>query len=320
MGTSVGASLEKGEVCNIGGVKFVSPDDFIEMNSQIFEPIKNDEKFSAIYEYLLGTCQKSDLIALVKIKNRSADVSKEIASEVMKRIYAIVQFLLPTCGNEYSFFGTLGEEYLDQRLSFLLAVDSVDESIPKSIKVDTNRNYFVRKGEINLLAEISVLQQTKVWFNRCHAIIEKFINGDNLTSFEERVWTALYWLGAAMNEKEISPLIIQYATCLEALFNNQEGGISQQVPEFTAHVVGNNKKEKMEVYQTIRQLYKLRSDAVHGRSMQENLDDEFLFNVKEFCNLAVFHMAVFSGVKDFPSPGGYKGFVNYILEEHRFNQ
>lgn len=315
----LGASLEKGEVCNIGGVKFVTPANFIEMNSHFFDPIRNDQQFSKIYNFFSEACQKSDLIALVNIKNKSADISKEIASEIMKRIYAIVQFLLPTCGGDYSFFGALGEEYLDQKFSFMLAVDASDESIPKSIKVDSSKNYFVRKGEINLLEQVSNLRQTEVWFNRCYAIIEKFVDGNKLSSFEERIWTALYWLGAAMNEKEISPLIIQYATCLEALFNNQEGGISQQVPEFAAHVVGNNKKEKMEVYQTIRELYKLRSDAVHGRSMQDSLDDEFLFNVKEFCNLAVFRMAVFSGVEDFPIPGGYKGFVNYILEEHRFS-
>ncbi|MEH2160020.1 MAG: hypothetical protein V7K38_03005 [Nostoc sp.] len=237
----------------------------------------------------------------------------------MKRIYAIIRSTLPTIAGKHVFFGTIGEKYLARKHSFLLIVNSNNESDIKSITVSSSRNHFV-ENDINLLQHITILKTRNAWFNHCDLIINKFISDEKLSSFEERVWTAIYWFGEAMNERELSAAIIKYSTCLEALFNNQEGGISQQVPEFTAYIAGDEENPQIEIYRKVRELYKLRSEAVHGKKFAKSIDTEFMFYIHEICRVATFRMAIYSGVKDFPSPGGYRGFVNYILEEYRFSR
>ncbi|MEH2301529.1 MAG: hypothetical protein V7K88_21695 [Nostoc sp.] len=123
-----------------------------------------------------------------------------------------------------------------------------------------------------------------------------------------------------MNEREINAAIIKYATCLEALFNDQKGRITQQLSEFTAYIVGDENNQKIEISQKIKKLYKLRSEAVHGKTFVKSIDNEFLFHIHEICSVATFRMAIYSGVKNFPSPGGYRGFINYILEECKFSR
>ncbi|MEH2146866.1 hypothetical protein [Nostoc sp.] len=315
----IGGYLNRGEKCNIGSIEFVNTSDFLEEYSQLFNLLKKDEKYIELFNSFKEACQSCQFIAKVKIKNKSIDVAQEIAQEAMKRIYAIIRSTLPTIAGKHVFFGTLGEEYLARKHSFLLIVNPNNESDIKSITVGHSRNHFV-ENDVDIYQQIALLKTRTVWFNHCDLIINKFINSEKLSSFEERVWTAIYWFGEAMNERELSAAIIKYATCLEALFNNQEGGISQQVPEFTAYIAGDEENPQIEIYKKVRELYKLRSEAVHGKKFAKSIDTEFLFYIHEICRIATFRMAIYSGVKDFPSPGGYRGFVNYILEEYRFSR
>ncbi|QJB47263.1 HEPN domain-containing protein [Dolichospermum flos-aquae] len=121
-----------------------------------------------------------------------------------------------------------------------------------------------------------------------------------------------------MSERELNPLIIKYATCLEALFNSREGGISEQISEFTAHVVGKRKDERMNIYSNIKKLYSLRSNAVHGGSVVSRLDSEFLSDIMLICESALLQMAYLSQESYYQNPKGYEKFVQYILKEYRF--
>ncbi len=262
-------------------------------------------------------CKKCDLIAQLKITNRDSDTARNLANEIMKRVYTIIRAILPIWGGRYNFFAPLGEEFLDRRFFFLFKADMSDENNITSLTVESSHNRF-SDNDINLLEKVSLHQQTDSWFTRCESIVYKFINNEKLTDFEKRVWTALYWLGEAMHERELNPLIIKYATCLEALFNSQEGGISQQISEFTAHVVGKTKDERMEIYKNVKKLYSLRSTSVHGASVINSIDDRFLSYIQQICEVAVFKMAYLTGEDYYQSSNGYQKFINYILSEHRF--
>ncbi|QSJ15332.1 hypothetical protein JYQ62_26265 [Nostoc sp. UHCC 0702] len=313
----VGGFIEKGKKCNIGSIEFVSSLDFIDEQLNLLNALKQDEEYVNYYNDFEKICQNSHIIAKVKIRNKSVDVAQAIAQEAMKRIYAIIRCTLPTIAGKHVFFGAIGEEYLARKYSILFTANPNDESEVKSITVGYTRNHFV-ENEINLFQQITMLKTRVPWFNHCDFIINKFISGEKLSKFEERVWTAIYWLGEAINERELSAAIIKYATCLEALFNDQKGKISQQVSEFTAYIAGDENNPQIEIYRKVRELYKLRSDAVHGKKFVKIIDNEFLFHIHEICRVATFRMAIYSGVKDFPSPGGYRGFVNYVLKECKF--
>ncbi|MEH2315863.1 hypothetical protein [Nostoc sp.] len=121
-----------------------------------------------------------------------------------------------------------------------------------------------------------------------------------------------------MSERELNPLIIKYATCLEALFNSREGGISEQISEFTAHVIGQTKDERMNIYSSIKKLYSFRSNAVHGGSVVSSIDSEFLSHIMFICESALLKMAYYSQEDYYQNSKGYEKFVQYILREYRF--
>ncbi|HEY9600464.1 MAG TPA: hypothetical protein V6C85_02565, partial [Allocoleopsis sp.] len=237
----LGASLKQGERCIIGSVEFTNTSDFIDEYSNIFNTVRNSD-YSEVLNDLEEMYQKSDLIAQVKIKNRDTTIAKSVADEIMKRVYTLVRLILPRIGYQHRFFGTLGEEYLDTRYSFLLKLN--DSSNVTSLVTGRTRNRF-SDNELNLLEEVAEYQPQnntfetgRKWFSQCESIICKYVKGEEVTDFQKRVWTALYWLGETMIEREVNSLIIKYATCLEALFNSREGGISEQISEFTAFVIG----------------------------------------------------------------------------------
>ncbi|MDZ8052588.1 MAG: hypothetical protein RMX68_029115 [Aulosira sp. ZfuVER01] len=312
--TVIGASLKKGNICEIGSIKFMNPSDFIDKHKLLFESLVNYNEGLQTY---LEVFHKSDLVAQVSIKNRDTATSKMVTNEIMKRIYTLIRLTIPSSGGRYNFFGTLGEEYLESRFSFLFHTDSSNEEIVKSISVERTSNRF-SDSNIDLIETILPHKQVNQWFTRIELIISKFVNDKKLTDFEKRIWTALYWYGESMSERELNPLIIKYATCLEALFNSREGGISEQISEFTAYVVGKNKDERMKVYSNIKKLYSLRSTAVHGGSVVGHVDSNFLSQIMLICESALLQMAYYSQEDYYQNSKGYEKFVQYILREYRF--
>ncbi len=199
----------------------------------------------------------------------------------------------------------------------------VDEDLDN----ESNTNPFTRMKitrnqpfhkDLNLLQALLPYQQSDGFFSRCESIISKVIKHEKLTDFEQRIWTALYWFGESLSERELNPLIIKYATCLEALFNSREGGISEQISEFAAHVIGTSTEDRMEVYQKVKELYSLRSSSVHGGSTEKKVDEDFLFFIRDICRSALLRMAYLAGEEYYKDAKGYTKFVKYILREHRF--
>lgn len=319
----LGASLEKGQRCIIGSVEFINTSDFVEQYSTTFNAVRNSDYFELLNAWE-DMYQKTDLIAQVKIKNRDSSLAKSATDEIMKRIYTLVRLILPRIGAQHQFFGTLGEEYLDTRYSFLMKLNEREDVT--SIETNTTRNRF-SDNEINLLEVVSQYQpgnsnyeQDNEWFSQCESIISKYVNGENTTDFQKRVWTALYWLGETMVEREINSLIIKYATCLESLFNSREGGISEQISEFTAFVCGASKDERINIYDNVKNLYKLRSTAVHGGDPGITIEDRFLNRIQQICERAVVDMSSYSCQEHWLTSKGYQNFIRYILREYRFSE
>ncbi|MDX2231439.1 MAG: HEPN domain-containing protein [Leptolyngbyaceae cyanobacterium bins.349] len=318
----LGASLSRGQQCAVGSVEFINKLDFLEQHQVLFEAIRGSE-YSKLLDDLEDMCQKSDLIAQIKIKNRDSSIARNAAEEAMKRIYTLIRLILPRIGYEYQFLGTLGEQYLDTRYSFLMKLNDLENVT--CITTSRTMNSF-SDNEINLLDSVSRYrpghsdyEEGREWFNRCEFIVSRYINSDKLTDFQKRVWTAIYWFGEAMSEREVNSLIIKYATCLEALFNSREGGISEQISEFTAFICGNSKDERVYIYDNVKNLYKLRSTAVHGGSTGTSVDSRFLWNIQKICETAMVHMSYYSCDEGWLGEKGYQNFIRYILREYRFS-
>lgn len=322
----IGASLKRGDVCSIGPVEFINPQDFIENQNYLLDIFKNNildnADQSVGWQKHIDSFLNCDLIAKVTVKNRDINKAKITADEIIKRVYTVVALVMPMVDNEYSFFGTVGEKYLDSISSFAFVINSNDEKNLTGIILNNTNNYILNR-DINLLDTISIVQNSDIpegiLLSRIESITSKFLNG-NLTDFEERIWIAIYWFREAIFEKELNPKIIKYATMLEALFNSKEGGISEQIAEFTAHVVGVNKTsdKRIDIYNHTKKLYDMRSKAVHGDYLHRIIDDRFLAETQWICKSALFIEAYYSGEDYYQTSDGYNKFVQYILKKYRF--
>ncbi|MEH2315864.1 hypothetical protein [Nostoc sp.] len=186
--TVLGASLNRGEICKIGSIIFMNQLDFIDKYKPLFESLLNyDEGLQPYIEVL----HKSDLVAQVSIKNRDTNTSRMLTNEIMKRVYSLIRLTIPSCGGRYNFFGTIGEEYLESRFSFLFHTDLSNEELVKAISFERTSNRFSDRN-INLMQTILPHQQADEWFTRIELIISKFVSDKELTDFEKRIWTALY--------------------------------------------------------------------------------------------------------------------------------
>ena len=58
--------------------------------------------------------------------------------------------------------------------------------------------------------------------------------------------------------------LIDYMIAFEALFTESKGGAGNQISRRCAHLIGKNKKERLEVFENLRKSYQIRSDFVHG--------------------------------------------------------
>ncbi|QJB47262.1 hypothetical protein [Dolichospermum flos-aquae] len=189
--TVIGASIKRGDSCEIGSIKFINPLDFLDKHKQLFETIFNNNEGGNSYVEVFHKC---DLIAQVNINKRDTYTSKILTNEIMKRVYALIRLTIPSCGGRYNFFGTLGEEYLESRFSFLFHTDLSNEEIISAISIERNSNRFA-DSNIDLIETILPHKKVDEWFNRVEIIISKFVSDQELTDFEKRIWTALYWYG-----------------------------------------------------------------------------------------------------------------------------
>jgi hypothetical protein len=314
----VGAFLNRGETCVVGSIEFINSQDFIDKYSFFLDSGEGNEIHANLFEKLRKFSDNCSLIAQVKIPNRGNDIAEIIANEIIKRVCALVRAVLPICGKNHAYFGFLGEEFLENRIYLIVDEDLDNESNTNPFtRMKITRNQPFHK-DLNLLQALLPYQQSDGFFSRCESIISKVIKHEKLTDFEQRIWTALYWFGESLSERELNPLIIKYATCLEALFNSREGGISEQISEFAAHVIGTSTEDRMEVYQKVKELYSLRSSSVHGGSTEKKVDEDFLFFIRDICRSALLRMAYLAGEEYYKDAKGYTKFVKYILREHRF--
>lgn len=316
----IGASLKQSEKCSIGSVEFTNTLDFMKEYSSYFNRSENSN-FSQVDKNFKTMCEQSDLIARLKIGGRDSTITRNAANEIMKRVYTLVKLILPRTGYNYLFFGTLGDEFLDEKHSFLFQLDNSNGT--SFLNYRQTKNSLFNKN-INLLQVTSKYRQgnkrEEIWFHQCETIIEKYIKNDDVTDFQKRVWTALYWFGEAMVERESNSLIIKYATCLEALFNSREGGISEQIAEFTAFINSTLTDERIYIYDNVKKLYQLRSSAVHGGYTGVGIDEIFLYQIRRICEDAIIRMICYSCQEEWQNPKSYQNFIRFILRNYRFSQ
>ena len=89
-------------------------------------------------------------------------------------------------------------------------------------------------------------------------------NGTRLQKGINRISKVLYFLQAARSNSDLAIKIVEYCTCLEALFSTSSAELSHQLSERIALFLGDSVEERRDIFSKIKEAYGIRSTIVHG--------------------------------------------------------
>jgi len=102
-------------------------------------------------------------------------------------------------------------------------------------------------------------------------VMNKFENP--LYKGTDRIERAFYFLGNARNTQVLPNKVINYCSLLECLFTNDSSELTHKVAERFALYLSGNFEEKKQNYFLARELYKIRSKAIHGQAVGTKTND-----------------------------------------------
>ncbi|MGE6376597.1 hypothetical protein [Peribacillus muralis] len=103
---------------------------------------------------------------------------------------------------------------------------------------------------------------------------KKMILTSNPLSKENgRPGRAFHFLSTARSEATLPIKAIYYSTILECLFTSDSSEVTHKVSERFAHYLGDNFQERMGYYHLAKNIYKIRSKAVHGQAVKDKPEE-----------------------------------------------
>ncbi|WP_409276155.1 hypothetical protein V1499_11210 [Neobacillus sp. SCS-31] len=90
-----------------------------------------------------------------------------------------------------------------------------------------------------------------------------------LTKENGRVGRAFYFLMLARSESVLPLKIMNFCSILECLFTSDSSEVTHKVSERFARFMGKNLNERISYFKLVKDLYKIRSKAVHGQIVRE---------------------------------------------------
>ncbi|WP_079529962.1 HEPN domain-containing protein [Halobacillus hunanensis] len=85
-----------------------------------------------------------------------------------------------------------------------------------------------------------------------------------------RIERFLYLLQACRNQYDLSSRIAMYCTLFETLLSTSKSELTHKLAERTARLLGEDVEERLDIYNTISDAYKVRSSFVHGDRIDKN--------------------------------------------------
>ena len=83
----------------------------------------------------------------------------------------------------------------------------------------------------------------------------------------QRLPRALYFIGGARAQNDLSLKITNYCTAFETLFSTSQAELAHQLSERISFFLASDSDERMLIYRKIKEAYSLRSKVVHGSTI-----------------------------------------------------
>jgi hypothetical protein len=107
--------------------------------------------------------------------------------------------------------------------------------------------------------------------------------GTGLQKGLQRIEVVFYFLQAVRSNKDLAIKIVNYCTCFESLFSTGIGELAHQLAERVAFFIGENSKERRDIFVKIKEAYGIRSKIVHGDLLSPSKIDN-LSNISKNCD------------------------------------
>ncbi|MFJ5718125.1 hypothetical protein [Neobacillus sp. NPDC093127] len=102
---------------------------------------------------------------------------------------------------------------------------------------------------------------------------ERLPSRNPLTKENGRIGRAFYFMMLARYESVLPIKIMNYCSVLECLFTSDSSEVTHKVSERFARFMGNNFEERKIFFKLVKDLYKIRSKAVHGQPVNSTPED-----------------------------------------------
>jgi len=137
----------------------------------------------------------------------------------------------------------------------------------------TSDGYFKETTFTATELDLAITYFKEFEFDKKSAISDVSAHLENpLSKGSKRIDRAFYFLANARNSAALPLKAINYCTLLECLFTNDSGEITHKVSERFSIFVGKNFEERKELFKLAKDLYKIRSKAIHGQPVGASPD------------------------------------------------
>lgn len=85
-----------------------------------------------------------------------------------------------------------------------------------------------------------------------------------------RIWKAFLFLQSARRQDDLAMKVSHYCSTLETLFSTSQNEITHKLAERVAFLAGDSPAERLSIYRSIKEAYKVRSEVLHGSFLTSN--------------------------------------------------
>ncbi|GIC75347.1 HEPN domain-containing protein [Moritella sp. F3] len=199
------------------------------------------------------------------VNARDRDRAKEIADEAFQKFTLFLRYIIGTSNRKFE-VGILHFSGSKVRKAYISSSDG-------QLNVESSRYGYVEPIPL----DNNYFSNSEVGYDKVWQLIDK-----RQSKLEQRLATAIEWLGRSLQEDAIQAAFIEASIALESIFTYSEKSIVSpsilsQISESTALLLGSDLSSRLEIEKHIKKLYSIRSGIVHAGSKDVSEESYAIF-------------------------------------------